>query len=200
MFSEPRKTTFLSFNRFKEIIGVNSDLFELQLEGGEPFLHPDFYTFLEYVNNLKSCTKITISSNGILLNKHLQRLVYFSGVSKIPLTIKRSINYYLFNIDNDIFKTCSDLHIAIKNIKDFKIEFNVRLRKEDGWITEKLKEYNIFDQSSVYDLQNYGRMEDTSYVKPFIVRNIDEFFVYASDGTCFNDNLVERSEYEKTLN
>ena len=89
--------------------------------------------------------------------------------------------------------------MATEFIPNFKIEFNVRLRKEDTWIVEKLKEFKIYEQSRVYELQNYGRMVNDLYSKPFIVRNIDEFFLYASDGECFNDDMIKRSEYEKTL-
>jgi MoaA/NifB/PqqE/SkfB family radical SAM enzyme len=199
MFSEPNKNTFLSFDKYKEIIDNSECFFELQLEGGEPFLHEDFYLFVEYARFTGRCTKITISTNGILLSKHLQRLTNFCDFSKIPIVIKRSINYYLYNLDNWIFKKCRDLYLATEFIPNFKIEFNVRLRKEDNWIVEKLKEFKIYEQSRVYELQNYGRMGNDLYSKPFIVRNIDEFFLYASDGKCFNDDMVKRSEYEKTL-
>jgi len=199
MFSNLNKSTFLSFIKYKEIIDLCDDFFELQLEGGEPFLHEDFYLFLEYARFTNKCSKITISTNGILLPKHLQRLTDFCNFSKIPIVIKRSINYYLYNLDNGIFKKCRDLYLATEFIPNFKIEFNVRLRKEDDWLVEKLKEFKIYDQSKVYELQNYGRFRNDLYSKPFIVQNIDEFFLYASDGKCFNKNLIERSEYEKTL-
>ena len=199
MFSEPSKNTFLSFDKYKEIIDNSECFFELQLEGGEPFLHEDFYLFVEYARFTGRCTKITISTNGILLPKHLQRLTDFCDFSKISIVIKRSINYYLYNLDNGIFKKCRDLYLATEFIPNFKIEFNVRLRKEDNWIVEKLKEFKIYEQSRVYELQNYGRMGNDLYSKPFIVRNIDEFFLYASDGECFNDDMIKRSEYEKTL-
>jgi len=193
MFSEPNKNTFLTFDKYKEIIDSSNNFYELQLEGGEPFLHE------EYARFTGRCMKITISTNGILLSKHLQRLTDFCDFSRIPIVIKRSINYYLFNLDNGIFKKCRDLYLATEFIPNFKIEFNVRLRKEDNWIVEKLKEFKIYEQSRIYELQNYGRMGNDLYAKPFIVRNIDEFFLYASDGQCFNDDLVKRSEYEKTL-
>ena len=130
MFSEPSKNTFLSFNKYKEIIDNSDCLFELQLEGGEPFLNTNFYLFLEYARSTKRCTKIIISTNGIILQRHLQRLTDFCEFSNIPIIIKRSINYYLYNLDNDIFKKCRDLYLATEFIPNFKIEFNVRLRKE----------------------------------------------------------------------
>jgi MoaA/NifB/PqqE/SkfB family radical SAM enzyme len=199
MFSEPNKTTFLQFEKFKEIIDGSDEFFELQLEGGEPFLHDDFYLFLEYARYSGRCKKITISTNGIILTKHLQRLTDFCDSSNIFMVIKRSINYYLYILDNDIFKKCRDLYLATEFIPNFKVEFNVRIRKDDDWLVDKLTEYKIIEQSIVYELQNYGRMDDNTYVKPFIVQNIEEFNLYASDGTCFGIDLISRSEYEKNL-
>ena len=35
--------------------------------------------------------------------------------------------------------------------------------------------------------------------KPVIVQNIDDWFIYACDGKCFNKDLIARSNYEKEL-
>lgn len=199
MYSQPSKETFLHFNRFKEIIDTTPGLFELQLEGGEPFLNTDFYLFIEYARSTNRCIKIIISTNGIILNRHIQRLSDFHNFSNIPILIKVSINYYLYNLNNNIFKKCRDLYLSTEFIDGFDIRFNVRLRKEDNWIVDKLKDFKIFDQSNIYELQNYGRMKDDSYKKPFIVQNIDEWCLYASDGKSFGHDLIDRSEYEKTL-
>jgi molybdenum cofactor biosynthesis enzyme MoaA len=67
MFSSSKKNTFMSFETFKNIIDNYSDDFELQLEGGEPLLHPDLYLFLEYARNSGRCKKVIITTNGILL-------------------------------------------------------------------------------------------------------------------------------------
>lgn len=200
MSSNPSKTTYLSFDRYKEIIDNTDGRFELQLEGGEPLLSFDFYLFMEYAKSTNRCTKIIISTNGFLLKNHLQRLTDFAYFSKIPILIKRSINHFLYEIDNKIFKTSRDLYLATEFIDGVDIRFNVRLRIGDDWLVDLLKEHKIYDISDVYELQNYGRLNDDRYKKPFIVQNIDNWFIYAADGKCFNQNLIERSEYEKTLN
>jgi MoaA/NifB/PqqE/SkfB family radical SAM enzyme len=205
MFSGPWNSTHLNFNKFKKIIDRSEGSFiEVQLEGGEPLLHEDLYLFLEYLRFTKRCIKIIISTNGIELKDHLERLITFCKYSnnnhyKIKLVIKKSINYHLYNLNNNIFKECNDLYLATEFIPNFKIEFNVRLRKEDNWIIEKLKEFNILKQSKVFELQNYGRMNNSNYSKPFIVQNINKFSLFASDGKYFNHNLIKRSNYEKTL-
>lgn len=200
MWSGKSKHTFLSFDNFKEIIDSKTDQFELQLEGGEPFLHPSLYLFMEYAYSTNRCVKIVISTNGILLNDHLERLITFHNTSKIPFLLKPSINYYLYNLDHQLFKKCKDLYASIEFIEGFDIKFNVRIGKEAGWLIEKLKDNNLFEHSNVFEFQAYGRFENrTDYKKPFICQNIDDWFIYASDGTCFNKELIVRSQYEKYL-
>jgi molybdenum cofactor biosynthesis enzyme MoaA len=200
MYSDPNKSIFLNFDKFKEIIDSKNDYYELQLEGGEPFLHQHFYLFLEYAYYTKKCSKIIISTNGIILNDHLQKLINFHSSSNIPIVIKRSINYHLYNLDNNIFRKCRDLYIATEFIEGFDIKFNVRIEKDDTFIIEKLKEFKIFEQSNIYNFQKYGRLsDDKKYSEPFICQNIDDWFIYACDGTCFGKDLISRSKYEKIL-
>lgn len=201
MYSSICKKTFLSFERFKSNIDCIIDDIELQLEGGEPLLHRDFYLFLEYARHVEKIKKIIILTNGIELKNHLPRIVDFHKYSKIPITIKVSINYWLLNMNKDHINWCQNYYYATEFIPDFNIMFNVRLRKnEDNNIIDSLKEKNLFDHSNVFYLQSYGRWTDKKdYEKPVIVQNIDNWYVFASDGTCFFRDLIARSEYEKTL-
>jgi MoaA/NifB/PqqE/SkfB family radical SAM enzyme len=200
MFSSSKKNTFMSFETFKNIIDNYSDDFELQLEGGEPLLHPDLYLFLEYARNSGRCKKVIITTNGILLYDHLDKLVNFHKYYQIPVLIKMSINYLLYKMDKDIFKKGRDLFLATEFIDGFYIKFNVRLRHSDDYIVDMLKENKIYEQSNVYYLQRYGKYENESdYDLPVIVQNIDDWFIFACDGKCFNKNLIERSNYERTL-
>jgi molybdenum cofactor biosynthesis enzyme MoaA len=201
MFSSPNKNIFMDFDTFKKIVDTDHPEcnFELQLEGGEPLLHPDFYLFLEYARSTKRCNKIVLTTNGILLTKNLQRITDFVAASKIKFLVKCSINYHLYSLDNKLFKKSRDLFTATEFIENFEVRFNVRLRKEDDWIIEKLKENKIFELSNIYELQNYGRMNDERYVKPFIVQNIDNWNIYSCDGVCFGKDLIARSEYERNL-
>ena len=40
-------------------------------------------------------------------------------------------------------------------------------------------------------------MEEAKRVKPFINQNIEDWKIYASDGKCFGQDLISRSEYEQ---
>lgn len=200
MYSDPSKTYFMNFDTFKNIVNQNKeDNLELQIEGGEPFLHPHLYLFLEYAYYI-GVSKINISTNGILINKHLDKLSEFVDRTKLPITLKVSINHHLHSLDNNIFKKCRDLHLAIEFIPNLDVMFNVRLRKDDDWIVEELKTNRIFEKSSVYELQSYGRYETKEeYNKPIIVHNIESWEIFSCDGISFGQDLVARSNYEKTL-
>ena len=206
MFSGTNKSTYLDFNRYKEILDENNDFFELQLEGGEPLVNQNFYLFMEYAKYTKKCNKIIISTNGILLKQHIQRITDFIAFSKIPIHIKMSINYSLIEdykrLNKNIFKYARDMYLATEFIENFKLSFNVRLRSdnEDKLLLEELKKNKIYELSNIYELQKYGRLEnDDSYEEPFINQNIDDFYLFSSDGINFEQDLIARSKHEKQL-
>lgn len=195
MYSDPLKDRFMSFNTFKEIID-NEDNFELQLEGGEPLLHKDIFLFVEYAISTGKCKKILILTNGILLSDYLNRFIDIANWNKILFEFKVSINYYLNKVDKDHIKKLSMLRFATKYMPYINILFNVRLKDKSENIESELKKYDILDASNIYLLQSYGKLKDSKYDKPVIVQNINDWKLFASDGTCFGQDLIARSEYE----
>ena len=199
MYSGTNKSTYLSFERFKEILDSHNDDFELQIEGGEPLINPNLFLFLWYAKYTNRCKKIIITTNGKMLNKFLERFVNFNKETNIPITIKMSLNYWLYKEDNNIFQKARDYYLATEFLESFNIIFNVRIRKEDNWIVDKSKENKIYEYSNIYEFQSYGKLKDSEYSKPVIVQNIDDWFLYSSDGICFGKDLVKRSEHERNL-
>ena len=200
MSSGKHKNTFMSFNTFKDIIDSCSSEFELQLEGGEPLLHGDLYLFLWYAHSTQRCKRVIITTNGMLLRTHIEPLIWFASHTNIKVLIKRSINYHLINENKNLLKECRDMHLATEFIDIFDIRFNVRLRHGDEELIELLKVNKIFDQSDVYYLQSYGKLEDnTEYEKPVIKQNVDAWFLYSCDGANFGTDLVARANHEKDL-
>lgn len=200
MWSDSSKKTFMNFYTFKKIIDSKDEKFELQLEGGEPLLHKDIYLFMEYARSTGRCTKIIILTNGFLLDEHLSRLVSFHKYYKIPILIKMSFNYWLYNIDNGLLDKALDYYLSTEFIDGFEFKLNVRLRHNDEWVRDLIKEKNLEEISNIFYLQSYGKYEkEEKYDKPIIVQNIDDWFVYACDGKCFNKDLIARSNYERDI-
>ena len=199
MYSGKYKNTFIDFNDFKQIVDSHGEDFELQLEGGEPLLHPFMLLFMWYAHSTGRCKKIIILTNGKLISDYLEEIISFMDRARIQIEIKMSINYWLYSENPHIFKQARDLHCATEFVDGISVKFNARMRHGDEWIVDRLKEYKIYDQSNVFYLQSYGRMTGTDYEKPVIVQNIDDWFVYSCDGKCFGKDLIARSEYEKGL-
>ena len=201
MWSDSSKKTLMAFYKFKEIIDSHAKDFELQLEGGEPLMHPDLYLFMEYARSTKRLKKIIITTNGILLGEHLERLVAFHKYYKVPISLKIGINYWLYKLDSLIFEKGRDIYLATEYIDGFEVLFNVRLRHKDEKIVELLKENKIYDYANIFNLQRYGKFEnEMAYELPVIVQNIGDWFIYSCDGVCFDKDLVKRSTHEKELN
>jgi 4Fe-4S single cluster domain len=203
MYSSPNKNTFLTFDSFKSAIDTHNDeFFELQLEGGEPFLNPNLYLFMQYAIRTNRCKKIILCTNGRLLDLHLEYLIQTHNLFDIPITIKQSINYWLCFKNPNLIKRCRNLYASTEFIPGFDILFNVRIRNNDldANLLNELDKEKLLSHSSIYPFQSYGKLsEDKEYSNPVINQNVDDWFLYSSDGVCFYKDLIKRSEYEKNL-
>lgn len=199
MYSGTAKSTFLTFDTFKTIIDSCEGSFELQLEGGEPLLHPNLYLFIEYAIATKRCMKIIILSNGILISEHIKRIADVATYNKILIELKISINYWLLQEQEDFLEKLNWLCFATCDMEYINILFNVRKRTDDDWIEGELDKWGLKEQSNIFFLQSYGRLTDSNYEKPVIVQNIDNWRIYSCDGNCFGQDLIARSEHEKKL-
>lgn len=199
MYSGTNKNNFMSFETFKSIIDNCKEGFELQLEGGEPLIHKQLYLFIEYAVNTNRCKKIIILTNAIEIEKHLKRIVEISKYYSILIELKISINYWLLQQNKNFLFGLNKIIFATEFIDTINIVFNVRKRFSDEWIDDELKKYNLYDKSNIFYFQSYGKLSDTDYSKPVIVQNIENWKTYASNGECFNQDLIARSEREKSL-
>ena len=202
MYSSPAKHTFMSSEKFAEILQSHQD-YELQLEGGEPMLHPCIKSFLQRAWEERQCKKLIVLTNGLNLREDLQNIVNWRDICAKPTVLKISVNSFLMEQRS---RFLFEIALAIQNIQfisNFSIQLNVRKSYEDSFdIEQELKKYNLLPfVSNIFYFNRYGRLkEDTRYGDIVINQNIDTWKVYASDGTCFNTDLIARSEYENELN
>lgn len=204
MYSSTEKNTFMSFDVFKKIIDENilDDGFELQLEGGEPLLHPNLYLFIEYAISTNKCNKIIILTNGLASNFefYLKRLLDIHNAYDIPIELKISVNYWLLKENPQHIKNISMYVFSTNHIPDFSITLNVRKRKEkDENLDKIINDLNLTDISNIFYFQSYGKLTDSDYDKPVIIQNIENWKIFSCDGKCFDTDLIARSEYEKNL-
>ena len=203
MYSGTEKDRFLTFQQFKDIIDGCATDFELQLEGGEPLLHKDIFLFIEYAIHTNRCTKVIVLTNGILLPSYMTRFIDIANWYHIKFEFKISVNYFLLDQAKksgiDQLKVFGNLVFATEYIPNIDVLFNVRKRHNcDEWIEDALEKYDLKKKSNIFYLQSYGKLTNSNeYDKPIIVQNIADWKIYASDGTCFGQDLIARSEYEK---
>jgi len=199
MYSSTENSKYMDFDTFRSIVDKYDSEFELQLEGGEPLLHPNVYLFIEYALSKKGCKKVNILTNGIVLENHIRRIVELCKWYKIPFEIKVSVNYWLIKVNQDHIRKLEKIIFATEYIENFKISLNVRKRENDEWIDEEIAKYKLTEHANSFYLQSYGKMTGSKYDKPVIVQNIADWHIFACDGKDFGQDLVARSEYEKTL-
>lgn len=200
MYSGTDNKLDMSFDTYKNIVDNTGDqIFELQLEGGEPLIFGNLYLFIEYAISTKRCAKVIILTNGIELEKNIRRLVELHQWYGVEFMLKVSVNYHLLNTVPNHLRTIADLVFATELLPKFNIELNTRKRHTDDWIDNEVEAFGLADISRSFELQSYGRMTGSNYEGVKIVQNIDSWEIYAVDGKCFGTDLVARSEYEKKL-
>lgn len=198
MYSDSSKKYYMNKNIFSNILNNHKETFELQLEGGEPLQHPDLLEFIKLGVKTNRCKKVIILTNGLNLEKFLPTFKNISNEFKIPFLIKISYNYWLKKLKPTLLKDIKN-YIDNYNSDSFHIFINCRLRYQDKDIKKDIQENNLEKDANIFYLQNYGKNTDSDYDGPVIVQNISNWFLYASDGTCFYQDLIARSEYENIL-
>jgi len=117
---------------------VNNGVDKIRLTGGEPLLRKDFPKIIAKLSSLK--TEISITTNGILIDKHIEVLKQFN-VRKINLSLDTLVasKFQTITLRNQFEKVIDNLHLLLNN--DFKIKVNVVLIKgfNDNEIVDFIK-------------------------------------------------------------
>ena len=105
---------------------VNNGVDKIRLTGGEPLLRKDFPEIIVQLASLK--TEISITTNGILIDKHIAILKQYN-VKKINLSLDTLVpsKFQTITLRNQFEKVIDNLHLLLNN--DFKIKINVVLIK-----------------------------------------------------------------------
>lgn len=123
-------------------IFVNKGVDKIRLTGGEPLLRKDFPEIIAKLTSLQ--TEISITTNGILINKYIDILKQYS-VNKINLSLDTLVasKFQTITLRNQFERIIDNLHLLLNN--NFKIKINVVLIKgfNDDEILDfiKLTEY-----------------------------------------------------------
>lgn len=208
MYSSPDGNIFMPFDKYKEIVDENiaslPDGLIIQLEGGEPTLHPNLFLFLEYAANLDGVDRIVVDTNGKTLDATVDKIIEIAERNRKYITVKPSINTYLMSMDKGMLKRCDLLASACEFLEYFDMEFNIRYRNDNdlALLKEHLKDLLPRDyfRYSLHQFNAYGRMEGSTECPPIkITPTYDNWSIYSCDGICFGQDLEARSEHERLL-
>ncbi|MFC1743614.1 radical SAM protein [Candidatus Riflebacteria bacterium] len=195
-YSSPAGSTFLSFETFLSSIPKNG-FFEIQLEGGEPTLHPDFWKFVNFAREARRCQLLVVCSNGTVLPRQEIRLRDWLKKFDMPITIKLSINHYLLEHDEELLRLALLLKQLMPEVRpENKLILNVRLRKgsykDDQHVVDHIEKMGLMAESNIFFLQAYGLASEENWEKPYLVGS--NFRIINPDGRIFGPELIARSE------
>jgi organic radical activating enzyme len=200
--SSPRGSTFLTLEKFARVLPERGR-FEVQLEGGEPTVHPEFHEFVRIARSQSGCVRLVICTNGVALPRQNSRLHKWVVQLGAPLTLKLSINHHLLEHDPDLIDLAISLRDIFKRLGGERLlVLNVRLRKgaanDDASVHRAVARANLLPHANVFFLQRYGFAADqTDWAAPFVVGT--NFTLVNPDGRRFGPELVDRSEAMRQL-
>ena len=200
--SSPRGQTWLTVEDYLARLPERG-LFQLQLEGGEPTLHPQFFELVRIARAHPRCTHLVVCTNGVVLPRRCEKLRAWLVALGAPLTIKISVNHHLLEQDAG--------HIAlVVLLRDLMSELggerllvvNVRLRRgtddDDRPVRDAIEQAGLLPHSNVFFLQRYGFASDeASWDPPAPVWH--DFTLVNPDGQLHGTDLIRRSEAMRVL-
>lgn len=189
VYGSPRGNTWLTVAQARAALPATGP-FELQLEGGEPTLHPDLAAFAALATAGR-CRLLLLSTNGVRLPRDRFGLDRWCESFPRPLVVKLSINHHLLAHD-------PGLPLLARLLADrcgagLELVVNVRLRgQEDEPVVRLVADHGLLPWANVFPLQRYGRASgETAWEAPFLAGN--DFSLVNPDGQGFGTDLLARS-------
>ena len=200
--SSPRGHTWLRLEDCARAL-PESGRFELQLEGGEPTIHPDFWEFVRLAREHPRLGRLVVCTNGVALPRSERRLGTWVERLGAPLTLKLSVNHHLLDHDSGLIRLATGLRDVFGALGgDRLLVLNVRLRRgiedDDRRVREAVERAGLLPHSNVFFLQRYGYAAgEEGWEPPAPVS--DRFSMINPDGAVFGPDLIARSEAMRGL-
>lgn len=177
-------------------------LFEVQLEGGEPTIHPEFFELVTLARANPRCVRVVVVTNGVVVPRTSAAQRGWLVRLGAPLTIKLSINHHLLGRDRDLLELAANLRDQFAALGgERELVLNVRLRPDapgsDARVLEAVEAAGLVELANVFHLQAYGLASERDWDRPFVVGT--NFTLVNPDGTSHGTDLIARSEAMRVL-
>ncbi len=177
--------------------------FQVQLEGGEPTLHPAFWEFVRLARAHPRCTHLVVCTNGVVLPRRPGRLRAWLERLGTPVTVKLSVNHHLLDHDPGLIALAIAVRDAFAAMGGERLlVLNVRLRRgrddDDRRVREAVEAAGLSAHANVFFLQRYGfAAGEAEWDLPAPVW--DRFTLVNPDGQAHGPDLLARSEAMRRL-
>ncbi len=212
VYSSTAGTTFITLEQVLMHVPLRGK-YQVQFDGGEPFLHPGIEEFAVHFSRDERCTRVIISTNGTLfpfkisngaIDKEASLLALRSFFSLLParMTLKVSVNHHLLEHDPLLFEKAAFLQECTAGT-GIDVVFNLRRRNDpdsgrDKALERAVDEHGLRSATNSFFLQRYGRnSHDEAAEPPFIVGT--NWCAVNPDGSAWGIDLVGRSEAMRRL-
>jgi organic radical activating enzyme len=200
--STPAGSTWMTLEQYQACFPGDGS-FQVQLEGGEPTIHPLFWEFVRLAREHPRCTHLVLCTNGVVLPRQADQLRRWIERLGTPVTLKLSINHHLLDHDPGLIDLALLLRDLFAETPDERLlVLNVRLRRgsenDDERVKQAVEAAGLMPAANVFFLQRYGFASgETSWDPPAPVWNA--FTLVNPDGQTYGTDLIARSEGMRRL-
>jgi MoaA/NifB/PqqE/SkfB family radical SAM enzyme len=200
--SSPAGNTWLRVEDFTARLPAEGT-FQVQLEGGEPTLHPQFFELVRIARAHPRCSHLVVCTNGVVLPRRAEKLRAWLARLGEPVTIKLSVNHHLLDNDPGLLALAVLVRDLLAELGGERLlVVNVRLRRgiedDDRAVRDAIEHAGLLAHANLFFLQRYGFASDEeSWDPPAPVT--DNFTLVNPDGAGFGPDLIARSEAMRVL-
>ena len=201
-WSSPAGSTWITWAQLAESLPTEGD-FDVQLEGGEPTVHPEFWDFVTRLRAEPRCRMLVLCTNGVALPRRQDKLRDWLARLGAPLLVKLSINHHLIERDSGLLALAAALSDALAELGGAReVVYNVRLRRgyadDDRAVADAVARAGLGARANVFFLQRYGMASgEAGWDAPYLAGY--NFRLVNPDGTVFGSDLIARSDAMGTL-
>ena len=199
----PCGKSFIKFEEFKEAVRAYDEWpIEVSLEGGEPFMHPHLFLFMEYLAAMDNVKKIIVCTNGMQAIEKLPLLDQFVQRTHARVDLRIEVLSDIIAGFPELMNVCREALDYVQEKEPLGVSYNVRWKNDEDrdFLIQQFVEADIpLALASFNGMLAYGRLEGSDYPLPAIPSGPAYWSCIAWDGTDFHQDLVGRARYEAQI-